>query len=120
MEYFVPRFTCTNCSVSQVTVLDTNDNDPVFDTPEQTVYVNENEPPGLQVARVMAKDRDSGENAYISYLIANLAPVPFEVDHFTGWVRTTQVSDRQWVGTEAHSGPGGQNSGRVFISRVVK
>ncbi|XP_052121154.1 fat-like cadherin-related tumor suppressor homolog isoform X3 [Frankliniella occidentalis] len=75
----------------QVTVLDANDNDPVFETPEQTVWVNENEPPGQQVARVVARDRDSGENAYISYLIANLGPVPFEVDHFTGWVRTTQV-----------------------------
>ncbi|KAK3921990.1 Fat-like cadherin-related tumor suppressor-like protein [Frankliniella fusca] len=75
----------------QVTVLDANDNDPVFETPEQTVWVNENEPAGQQVARVVARDRDSGENAYISYLIANLGPVPFEVDHFTGWVRTTQV-----------------------------
>lgn len=77
-----------------MTVLDANDNDPVFETAEQTVWVNENEPPGLQVARVVARDRDSGENAYISYLIANLSPVPFEVDHFTGWVRTTQVSHR--------------------------
>ncbi|XP_049837416.1 fat-like cadherin-related tumor suppressor homolog isoform X3 [Schistocerca gregaria] len=77
----------------KVTVADTNDNDPLFETPEATVWVDENEPAGTTVTKVSAKDRDSGENAYISYSIANLKPVPFEIDHFSGVVKTTMVLD---------------------------
>lgn len=77
----------------KVTVVDTNDNDPLFDTAETTVWMDENEPAGTTVTKVSAKDRDSGENAYISYSIANLKPVPFEIDHFSGVVKTTMVLD---------------------------
>ncbi|XP_068085237.1 fat-like cadherin-related tumor suppressor homolog [Anabrus simplex] len=76
-----------------ITVTDTNDNDPLFDTPELMVWVDENEPSGTSVTKVTARDKDSGENAYISYSIANLNPVPFEIDHFTGVVRTTTILD---------------------------
>ncbi|XP_046394541.1 fat-like cadherin-related tumor suppressor homolog isoform X2 [Ischnura elegans] len=86
----------------KINVKDTNDNDPLFDAAEMKVEMDENEPAGSSVAKVTARDRDSGENGYISYSIANLAPVPFEVDHFSGLVRTTQVLDyesmkREWV-----------------------
>lgn len=77
----------------KVNVLDRNDNDPAFERGELSAWLNENEPAGTSVARVAAKDRDSGENAYISYSIANLRPVPFEIDPFTGVVRTTQLLD---------------------------
>ncbi|XP_075235036.1 fat-like cadherin-related tumor suppressor homolog [Lycorma delicatula] len=86
----------------KINVVDANDNDPLFESAEVTVTVNENEPAGTSVSKVTARDKDSGENAYISYSIANLNPVPFEIDHFTGNVRTTQVLDyesmrRQYV-----------------------
>jgi protocadherin Fat 1/2/3 len=42
---------------------------------------------------VTARDRDSGENAYISYSIANLNDVPFDIDHFSGSIRTTKLLD---------------------------
>ncbi|KAK6626291.1 hypothetical protein RUM43_006598 [Polyplax serrata] len=77
----------------KINVVDMNDNDPTFDTDEMSVVVDENEPAGTTVLRVTAKDRDSGENSYISYSIANLNPVPFEIDHFSGVIRTTQVLD---------------------------
>lgn len=77
----------------KVQVVDTNDNDPLFDTPELEVLVDENEPAGTSITKVTARDKDSGENAYISYSIANLNPVPFEIDHFTGIVKTTKVLD---------------------------
>lgn len=77
----------------KINVVDRNDNDPVFDRPEMTIGISENEPAGTSVARVVAKDRDSGENAYISYSIVNLHPVPFEIDPFTGVVKTTQLID---------------------------
>ncbi|KAF5307380.1 hypothetical protein FQR65_LT07097 [Abscondita terminalis] len=77
----------------KIYVVDTNDNDPIFDKAEMTVWVDENMPAGTSVTTVHAKDKDSGENAYISYLIANLIKVPFEVDHFSGVVKTTMLLD---------------------------
>ncbi|KAJ8667843.1 hypothetical protein QAD02_009506, partial [Eretmocerus hayati] len=77
----------------KIYVIDTNDNDPEFETSEQLVYLDENEPAGTSVTKVIAKDRDSGENAYISYSIDNIKSVPFDIDHFSGVVRTTQLLD---------------------------
>ncbi|XP_075972507.1 FAT atypical cadherin kugelei isoform X2 [Anticarsia gemmatalis] len=77
----------------KITVLDSNDNDPVFEREVTEVTVQENGPSGAVVARVIARDADSGDNAYISYSIANLQPVPFDVDHFSGAVRTTRLLD---------------------------
>ncbi|XP_017769468.1 PREDICTED: fat-like cadherin-related tumor suppressor homolog isoform X4 [Nicrophorus vespilloides] len=77
----------------KIYVEDDDDNDPIFDKPEMTVWVDENMPAGSSVTTVHAKDKDRGENAYISYLIANLVKVPFEVDHFSGIVKTTALLD---------------------------
>ncbi|KAJ8891564.1 hypothetical protein PR048_004092 [Dryococelus australis] len=77
----------------KISIIDANDNDPVFDTSGATVWVNENEPAGTSVTKVTARDRDSLDNAYISYSIANLNHVPFEIEHFSGIVRTTAVLD---------------------------
>lgn len=77
----------------KVNVVDTNDNDPTFEQSQLSRTIDENEPAGTTVLKVTAKDRDSDENAYISYSIANLNPVPFEIDHFTGVIRTTTVLD---------------------------
>ncbi|KAI8439844.1 hypothetical protein MSG28_001313 [Choristoneura fumiferana] len=60
---------------------------------ELDVAVPENGPAGAVLARVAARDADSGENAYISYSLANLRPVPFDVDHFSGAVRAARVLD---------------------------
>ncbi|CAH0554099.1 unnamed protein product [Brassicogethes aeneus] len=77
----------------KIYVEDTNDNDPIFDKSEVTVYIDENMPAGTSVTMVHARDRDRGENAYISYLIANLNKVPFEIDHFSGLIKTTSLLD---------------------------
>ncbi len=77
----------------KINVVDANDNDPLFDSPRAEEFINENEPAGTIVAKVLAKDKDSGENSYISYSIANLNPVPFEIDHFAGTIKTTQLLD---------------------------
>ncbi|KOB67695.1 Fat-like cadherin-related tumor suppressor-like protein [Operophtera brumata] len=84
-----------------ITVLDANDNEPVFEHAELRVTVPENGPAGAVVARVAARDADSGDNAYVSYSLANLRPAPFDVDPFTGAVRTTRTLDyesmrREW------------------------
>ncbi|XP_049820796.1 fat-like cadherin-related tumor suppressor homolog isoform X5 [Aethina tumida] len=77
----------------KIYVEDTNDNDPIFDKSEVTVWIDENMPAGTSVTTVHARDKDRGENAYISYLIANLNKVPFEIDHFSGIIKTTQLLD---------------------------
>lgn len=51
----------------KINVQDTNDNDPIFEQTNVTIWVDENEPAGTTVTKVSARDRDSGENAYISY-----------------------------------------------------
>ncbi|KPJ14084.1 Fat-like cadherin-related tumor suppressor-like [Papilio machaon] len=77
----------------KIGIVDANDNNPVFDRDDMTVTLAENGPTGVVVARVSARDADSGENAYISYSVANIQPIPFEVDHFSGAVRTTKLLD---------------------------
>jgi protocadherin Fat 1/2/3 len=53
----------------KINIEDRNDENPVFETPTMTVWVDENEPAGTIVARVKATDADSNDNAYISYSI---------------------------------------------------
>lgn len=77
----------------KINVQDTNDNDPIFEQTNVTIWVDENEPAGTTVTKVTARDRDAGENAYISYSIANLNDVPFDIDHFLGTVRTSKLID---------------------------
>ena len=45
--------------------------------------------------RVNARDRDSGDNARISYSIANIDAddIPFEIDHFSGVLKSRKVID---------------------------
>ncbi|XP_045469521.1 fat-like cadherin-related tumor suppressor homolog isoform X5 [Harmonia axyridis] len=77
----------------KIYVEDTNDNDPIFDRSEQILWIDENMPAGTSVTTVHARDKDRGENAYISYHIANLNKVPFEIDHFSGAIKTTALLD---------------------------
>jgi len=77
----------------KIFVVDANDNDPLFEKYLMEVSINENEPAGTSVVKISARDKDSGENGYISYSIANLKPVPFDIDHFTGLIKTTHLLD---------------------------
>ena len=79
----------------RISVLDVNDNDPKFDETEKTIYFDENEPAGSRVLRVTAKDQDSGENAHISYSIANVnaEDIPFDIDHLTGVIKSRRLID---------------------------
>lgn len=76
-----------------ITVVDCNDNAPIFNITNKNVYVDENLPVGSEVYKVEAFDLDKGENSRISFSITNQNSVPFEIDHFTGVMRTTQVLD---------------------------
>lgn len=77
----------------KINIIDANDNDPVFEQSEITVEIDENKPAGTNVIKVTAKDRDSGENKYISYSIDNIEKVPFEIDPFSGLIKTKSILD---------------------------
>ncbi|XP_062852533.1 cadherin EGF LAG seven-pass G-type receptor 1 [Trichomycterus rosablanca] len=69
----------------QVSVLDINDNAPVFKEDELYIDVKENSPVDSVVARITAKDPDEGTNAQIMYqIVEGNIPEVFDLDIFTG------------------------------------
>uniref|UniRef100_A0A8D0H436 Cadherin EGF LAG seven-pass G-type receptor 2 n=1 Tax=Sphenodon punctatus TaxID=8508 RepID=A0A8D0H436_SPHPU len=69
----------------QITVLDVNDNPPVFEHDEFDIFVEENSPIGLVVARITASDPDEGTNAQIMYqIVEGNIPEVFQLDIFSG------------------------------------
>ncbi|XP_057205172.1 protocadherin gamma-A11-like isoform X8 [Triplophysa rosa] len=53
-------------------ISDVNDNAPVFQRQSYTAYVMENNSPGFSVLSVKAHDKDSGNNARISYFLEDI------------------------------------------------
>ncbi|KAK1790015.1 hypothetical protein P4O66_002330 [Electrophorus voltai] len=69
----------------QVSVLDINDNAPVFEKDELYIYVKENSPAHSVVAQITATDPDEGTNAQIMYqIVEGNVPEVFDLDIFTG------------------------------------
>lgn len=62
----------------QINVEDRNDENPVFEKSNMTIWVDENEPAGTIVAKVRATDADSSENGYVSYSIGELKAAAVE------------------------------------------
>ncbi|XP_060904122.1 protocadherin beta-16-like [Labrus mixtus] len=72
-----------------ISVLDYNDNAPVFTQKIYKSIIRENSPPGTQVVIVSASDLDEGPNGKISYAILNLldnVSELFEINKETGEV----------------------------------
>lgn len=73
-----------------ITVLDANDNAPVFTQPIYKASIKENSPPGTVVATVTATDADDGPNGKITYSISNIldhAHGFFEIDEGSGEIQ---------------------------------
>ncbi|XP_072569096.1 cadherin EGF LAG seven-pass G-type receptor 2 [Paramormyrops kingsleyae] len=69
----------------QVSVLDVNDNPPVFEKDDFDIFVEENSPIGLVVSRITASDPDEGSNAQIMYqIVEGNIPEVFQLDIFSG------------------------------------
>ncbi|XP_071951311.1 protocadherin Fat 1-like isoform X2 [Antedon mediterranea] len=83
----------SNIAFVGIKVKDENDNFPVFQKKRYEATVEENLPINSPVIQVSATDDDDEENGYVSYSIANLEPVPFQIDPFTGHINTTMVLD---------------------------
>ncbi|XP_048885638.1 protocadherin beta-15-like isoform X1 [Brienomyrus brachyistius] len=80
-----------------VTVLDANDNVPVFDQAFYRGRLVENSPRGTFVIKLNATDLDEGLNGEISYSFSGHAPLKvrelFSVDSYTGEIRVKGIVD---------------------------
>ncbi|XP_013785873.1 cadherin-related tumor suppressor-like, partial [Limulus polyphemus] len=70
-----------------VTILDVNDNPPIFDHSDYSVSLNESVPPGTTVLQVRATDNDIGDNAKITYFLSQ-TELQFAIDPQTGIIST--------------------------------
>ncbi|XP_032738655.1 cadherin EGF LAG seven-pass G-type receptor 1 [Lontra canadensis] len=78
----------------QVSVLDINDNPPVFERDELELFVEENSPVGSVVARIRASDPDEGPNAQIMYqIVEGNVPEVFQLDLLSGDLRALAELD---------------------------
>ncbi|XP_068181904.1 protocadherin gamma-A10-like isoform X10 [Antennarius striatus] len=77
-----------------ITVLDVNDNAPIFTEPIYKASIEENAPVGTVVATVTATDADEGSNGRITYSISTKldnARGVFEVNHQNGEIRLRET-----------------------------
>lgn len=72
-----------------VTILDVNDNPPIFDQSDFSVSLNESVPPGTTVLKVTATDSDLGDNSKITYEVTDTEK-QFAVDPESGVITTTK------------------------------
>lgn len=76
-----------------VTILDVNDNPPVFAHTDYSAWLNESAPPGTFALQVTATDADLGDNGRVAYYLLDTAETRFRVDSDTGAIYTTEVPD---------------------------
>ncbi|XP_078087669.1 protocadherin gamma-C5-like [Mustelus asterias] len=80
-----------------ITVLDSNDNPPVFDRAIYRSSLTENAPRGTLVIKVNANDLDDGPNAEVTYSFSKLASSAvrelFSLDPQTGEIRVERTLD---------------------------
>lgn len=89
-----------------VTILDVNDNPPIFDHSDYIVSLNESVLPGTPVLQVMASDNDLGDNSKITYYLAD-TETQFTVDPETGVISTTEQLSCPQQSCPTISKPGG-------------
>ncbi|XP_076829939.1 cadherin-23, partial [Brachyhypopomus gauderio] len=69
-----------------ITILDKNDNPPVFRPPSFTVHLPENSPTGVVVTQLSATDADDGSNGWLQYRLEGGAQDRFVVHALSGAV----------------------------------
>lgn len=89
-----PVYSSTQVNIS---VIDINDNPPVFLTKSDKVTISHTQPPGTAVYIAHAEDKDSGLNGAIKYSIASKQPNTFSIDPSLGVVNLTRTvfADKQ-------------------------
>lgn len=76
---------CSSTEVN-ITVIDVNDNQPVFPKAADEIKILLATPPGTALYCARAEDRDSGRNGFIRYAIASQNPSCFSMDSGLGVV----------------------------------
>ncbi len=87
-------------AIVHIDILDANDNKPEFESDLYTVNVPENAAKGRNIVQVRAHDKDSKENALVSYQLSSeskLLSHVFTVDSKTGWLSVNGGLDRETV-----------------------
>ncbi|XP_047016908.1 protocadherin beta-16 isoform X23 [Ictalurus punctatus] len=110
-------------AVIHITVLDANDNVPVFSQPVYKVFLTENAPIGTEVVTVSAVDADEGANGAVTYefsRIAHNALQLFTIDKLTGQIKVNGDIDYEEekyyeIGVQAKDGSGLASSASVII-----
>nr|CAI9688950.1 unnamed protein product [Rangifer tarandus platyrhynchus] len=107
-----------------VTVLDANDNAPVFTQPVYRVSVPENLPVGTPVLSVNATDQDEGVHAEVTYSLVRITEKiskTFCLNVLTGEISTSAILDYEdtsfyELDIEARDRPGLQDRAKVLIT----
>ncbi|OWK56197.1 Protocadherin-19 [Lonchura striata] len=89
-----PNFGTVELSIR---VIDSNDNNPLFEEPAYTVSVPENAPPGTPVIRLNASDPDEGTNGQVLYsfhsYVSERARELFQIDPQSGLITVSGAID---------------------------
>ncbi|XP_064017515.1 protocadherin gamma-A10-like isoform X12 [Pogoniulus pusillus] len=104
----------------RVSVLDVNDNAPVFSPAEYTLRVPEDVPLGSALITVMATDADEGPNGHVKYSLKKPTDV-FQIDSERGVITLVRSLDFEEgdvyeVEVQAHDGDGLFDTARVTIT----
>ncbi|XP_064452099.1 protocadherin gamma-A4 isoform X8 [Mirounga angustirostris] len=107
-----------------VTLMDTNDNAPVFTQPEYHVKVPENVPVGYRLLTVKATDPDEGANGEVTYSFRKVRDKMsqlFQLNSLTGDITILGDLDYEDSGfynidVEAHDGPGLRARSKVLVT----
>ena len=78
----------------EITVLDINDNQPVFSQNMYSADIEENSPAGTELIFVAATDDDTTSNAQLTYSLVTVGS-PFTIDSSTGLVTLSGSVDRE-------------------------
>ncbi|XP_061045712.1 protocadherin gamma-A4 isoform X10 [Eubalaena glacialis] len=107
-----------------VTLVDTNDNAPVFTQPEYHVSVRENVPVGSRLLTVKATDPDEGANGEVTYSfrkVRDKISQLFQLNSLTGDITILGDLDYEDSGfydidVEAHDGPGLRARSKILVT----
>ncbi|XP_048580321.1 uncharacterized protein LOC116612238 isoform X2 [Nematostella vectensis] len=89
-----PMLNAAQTSTVSITVLDENDNVPVFDQEVYSVSIPENITVGAHILLLNAKDKDEGVNAEIRYFLKDvIASKRFSMNDTTGQITIKQAVD---------------------------
>ncbi|XP_060751233.1 putative protocadherin beta-18 isoform X16 [Tachysurus vachellii] len=110
-------------AVIHITVLDANDNVPVFSQPVYKVVLAENAPIGTEVVTVSAEDADEGANGAVTYEFSHIpdnAVQLFTIHEITGQIKVAGDIDYEEekyyeIGVQAKDGSGLASTASVII-----